>query len=96
MRAAGEDGKGEGADLALSEADLAKLLDRTHVFADDLASGADAGGFLDSAWVVWWWRRGGSVGGRTHGRACGWGVPGCNLVVDCRCRLSLVHTEAEH
>lgn len=28
----------------LSEAELEQLLDRNHVFADDLASGADAGG----------------------------------------------------
>ena len=47
MRAAEEDGKGgKGAELALSEAELAQLLDRQHVFADDLASGADAGGRL--------------------------------------------------
>ena len=60
MRAAGEDGKGDGADLALSEADLAKLLDRTHVFADDLASGADAGGWVGGMGAGWlldgaWW-----------------------------------------
>ena len=40
-----QDGKGKGgAELAmLSEADLARLLDRGCIYADDLASGADAG-----------------------------------------------------
>jgi hypothetical protein len=32
-----------GAECALSDAELARLLDREHVYADDIASGADAG-----------------------------------------------------
>ena len=44
MAQAAQDGKGKGgAELAmLSEADLARLLDRGCIYADDRASGADA------------------------------------------------------
>lgn len=45
MQQADEDGKGGGPDPALSEEALARLMDRSHVFTDDLASGADAGAF---------------------------------------------------
>ncbi|PSC71333.1 chromodomain-helicase-DNA-binding 3 isoform X1, partial [Micractinium conductrix] len=44
MHQAGEDGK--AGDVALSDADLARLLDREHVFADDQATGADAATLL--------------------------------------------------
>ncbi|KAL4854430.1 Chromodomain-helicase-DNA-binding protein 3 [Chlorella vulgaris] len=47
MRQADEDRQGgSAADTSLSEVELARLLDREHVFADDLASGADAATLL--------------------------------------------------
>lgn len=44
MRQEEEEGREGGVDLRLGEAELASLLDRDHVFKDDIASGADAGG----------------------------------------------------
>jgi hypothetical protein len=44
MKQAASDGQaGDAADLALTDAELARLLDRSHVYPGDLASGADAG-----------------------------------------------------